>query len=94
MNANNSVVGFMKHKNTEKLGYMKYAYFKKIIKYILDYHREYHIRKLFLNMYEEGYFLRKTVNGKTSYTYKFNPNPKIKNYNVIKSPQEFIVSWE
>ncbi len=93
MNAVNSVIGYMKHKNTEELGFMKYSYFRKLIKYILDIHREYLIRKLFLKMFDDGYFYKKTLKNKSSYKYKFNPNPKIK-IKEEKKDINFIVSWD
>ena len=96
MNATDSVIGYMKHKNTIELGFMKYCYFKKIISYVLDYHQEYRIRKLFLIMFDKGHFIRKKMIHKSSYKYKFIPNPKKKEKeNFENKPKiDFIVSWD
>ena len=96
MNATDSVIGYMKHKNTIELGFMKYCYFKKIISYVLDYHNEYRIRKLFLIMCDKGHFIRRKMVHKASYKYKFIPNTKkkVKEDYEDKKKIDFIVSWD
>ena len=96
MNATDSIVGYMKHKKIDELGFMKYCYFKKIISYILDYHHEYRIRKLFMKLFEMGYFTRRKMLKKSSYKYKFNPNPKkVDKSNITDNPDiDFVVSWD
>jgi len=98
MNAKGSVVNYCKFKNVQIRGFLKYGYYKRIIGYILDYHNDYFIRKIFMQLVEENYFL-KVKNAKQSYLYKFNPYP-IKKWpdNVIKikelDPEQFIIRWD
>tara|TARA_R110000764_G_scaffold39419_8_gene88034 strand:- start:143 stop:427 length:285 start_codon:yes stop_codon:yes gene_type:complete len=77
MDAMNSVIGYMKHKNANNRGFLKYGYFKRLICYILDFHKDYYIRKIFLKMVKKGYFIKAEVDKKT-FRYKFNPTPEIK----------------
>ena len=73
MNAENSVLGYLKFKNVENRGFLKYGYFKRLIIYILDLHgKEYYIRKIFLKLNRKGYFIKRETERKT-FKYKFNP---------------------
>tara|TARA_R110000803_G_scaffold84045_4_gene150193 strand:- start:5307 stop:5591 length:285 start_codon:yes stop_codon:yes gene_type:complete len=76
MDAIDSVIGYLKHKNAEERGYLKYGYYKKLICYILDLHLDYYTRKIFLKMFKKGYFI-KSKNDKKVFKYRFNPNPEI-----------------
>jgi hypothetical protein len=76
MDATSSVIGYLKHKNAQNRGYLKYGYYKKLICYILDLHLDYYTRKIFLKMVKQGYFI-KSENDKKVFKYLFNPNPKI-----------------
>ena len=58
MNAKNSVINYCKFKNVQTRGFLKYGYFKRIIGYILDYYNDYFIRKIFLQLVEEKYFIK------------------------------------
>ena len=95
MNAENSVVGYLTYKETDKNGFCKYGYFKRIISYILDFHNDYYIRKLFLKMYDKGFFI-KEENIKKSFKYQFNPNPKIENNekNKIKNNEPVTITFD
>ncbi len=76
MDAMNSVIGYMKHKNAENRGFLKYGYFKRLICYILDFHKDYYIRKIFLKMVKKGYFEKHSTEQKT-FKYRFNPTPEM-----------------
>jgi len=89
MDAMNSIIGYMKHKNAENRGFLKYGYFKKLIIYILDFHKDYYIRKIFLKMVKKGYFIKHNNEEKT-FRYKFNPNPEIKIEPEINNKKESI----
>ena len=93
MNAKNSVINYCKFKNVQSRGFLKYGYFKRIIGYILDYHNDYFIRKIFLQLVEDKYFI-KQKNLKQSYLYKFNaiPEPKLKKTDF--DPSRFIISFD
>ena len=75
MDAMSSVIGYLKHKNAENRGFLKYGYYKKLICYILDLHLDYYTRKIFLKMVKKGYFI-KSDSDKKVFKYRFNPNPK------------------
>lgn len=92
MNAPNSVIGYCKFKKLEKRGFLKYGAFKRIIAYILDYYNDYFVRKIFLELVEMNYFVRKK-NIKQSYLYKFNPNPSITPKETVDESY-FTVSWD
>jgi len=76
MDAMSSVIGYLKHKNAENRGFLKYGYYKKLICYILDLHLDYYTRKIFLKMVKKGYFI-KSDSDKKVFKYKFNPTPNI-----------------
>lgn len=94
MNCENSIVNYFNFKNIDNLGFLKYGYFKRIIAYIIDCYNEYTLRKIFLALIHKGYFV-KQKKIKTSYLYKFNPNPDIKEEPKIKKidPNRFIIDW-
>jgi len=91
MNAKNSVINYCKFRNIHTRGFLKYGYFKRIIGYILDYYNDYFIRKIFLQLVEEEYFIKKK-NAKKSYLYQFNSNPK--SPKIYHDPNRFIITWE
>ncbi len=70
----NSVIGYLKHKQAENRGFLKYGYYKRLISYILDLHLDYYTRKIFLKMVKKGYFI-KSDSDKKVFKYRFNPNP-------------------
>ena len=87
------VVNYMKYRNSHQFGYVKYYYFKRIIGYILDYHNDYFIRKIFLQLVDDNHFI-KEKNQKQSYLYKFNnlPEPKLKKQPY--SASRFIINFD
>jgi len=85
MNSKQAVIGYFKFKNIENMGYLKYGYFKRIIQYVIDYYNEYYVRKIFLQLVEENYFI-KIKNYKNSYKYKFNPKPQKKQQQEEEDP--------
>jgi len=89
MDAMSSVIGYMKHKNATNRGFLKYGYFKRLICYILDYHKDYYIRKIFLKMCKKGYFI-KSEGDKKTFKYKFNPTPNEKLKDEIINKRESI----
>ena len=92
MNAEQSVLAYFNHKHIDTLGFLKYGYFKRLISYILDIHNTYLIRKIFLSLVEQKYFIKKK-NIKKSYIYMFNPTGKINNKEIIIDPNRFIITW-
>lgn len=94
MNSKQAVIGYFKFKKIENMGYLKYGYFKRIIQYVIDYYNDYYVRKIFLELLEENYFIR-VKNFKTSYKYKFNPKPKkIKRIDDDKPNLPIIIRWD
>jgi len=91
MNAKNSVINYCKFRNIQTRGFLKYGYFKRIIGYILDYYNDYFIRKIFLQLVEEDYFIKKK-NIKKSYLYQFNPNPE--SPKIYHDPKRFVITWD
>lgn len=75
MDASSSIIGYLKHKKAETRGFLKYGYYKKLIIYILDLHKEYYVRKLFLKLCKRGYFIKSEFDKKV-FKYKFNPIPE------------------
>lgn len=93
MNAEQSVLAYFNYKHIENLKFLKYGYFKRLISYILDIHNTYLIRKIFLSLVEQDYFI-KLKNIKKSYIYMFNPTGKINNKKeIIIDPNRFIITW-
>lgn len=92
MNSNQAVIGYFKFKKIENMGYLKYGYYKRIIQYVIDFYNEYYVRKIFLQLLDEGYFIR-IKNHKNSYKYKFNPNPKKK---IVDQKLKFpiVINWD
>tara|TARA_R110002073_G_scaffold89410_1_gene211803 strand:- start:95 stop:379 length:285 start_codon:yes stop_codon:yes gene_type:complete len=89
MDAMNSVIGYMIHKNAENRGFLKYGYFKRLICYILDFHKDYYIRKIFLKMVRKGYFEKHETDKKT-FKYRFNPTPTNELKDVKNNKRESI----
>ena len=92
MNVKQSIIAYCNFKNIQNRGFLKYGYYKRIIAYILDYYNDYFIRKTFLSLIEDGYFIKKK-NIKKSYIYMFNPTPS-KEKPVIIDPSRFIITWD
>ncbi len=74
MDAMSSVIGYLKHKNAENRGFLKYGYYKRLISYILDLHLDYYVRKIFLKLCKKGYFIKSDADKKV-FKYRFNPSP-------------------
>ena len=94
MNSKQAVIGYFKYKNIDNMGFLKYGYFKRIIKYVIDYYNDYYVRKIFLQLVNENYFLR-IKNEKNSYRYKFNPKPKKKIIAQDDKPKlPILITWD
>ncbi len=65
------VVNYLKKKKAYEYGFIKYSNFKKLISHITKINKSYHIRKIFLVLGNEGYFIKKKNNNVNSYLYKF-----------------------
>lgn len=94
MSSKQAVIGYFKFKKIENMGYLKYGYFKRIIQYVIDYYNDYYVRKIFLQLVQENYFIR-VKNHKASYKYKFNPKAKKK----IKAEEDkpnlpIVINWD
>lgn len=63
-------VRYLVYRRLGQYGFIKFAVFKKIISYITGINDFYVIRKIFIKLMEEGFFLR-TQNVKKSYRYRF-----------------------
>ena len=92
MNAEQSVLAYFNHKHIDNLNFLKYGYFKRLISYILGIHNTYYIRKIFLSLVEQNYFIKKK-NIKKSYIYKFNPTGNMCAKTQIIDPNRFIINW-
>ena len=75
----NLVVKYLKRKQAWKWQFIRYSIFRKLITHVTGYSRLYYIRKIFLYLVENEYFIKKKKN-KRSYLYKFKIN---KETNVI-----------
>ena len=66
-------------------GYIKYSTIKRMIKHITKLERTYLIRKIFLTLVEDKFFIKKQNGNIRSYLYKMkNPNqPNIKKKTII-----------
>ena len=64
-------VRYLVYRRLGQYGFIKFAVFKKIISYITGINDFYIIRKIFIRLMEEGFFLRNTYGSKKSYRYKF-----------------------
>ena len=93
MNSEEAIISYLKYRNYENTGFIKYGNFKKIISFVLDSHNDYYNRKLFLSLVSKGYLIKKR-NIKKSYIYKFNRNPKFKILEETIDPSRFIVTWD
>lgn len=92
MNAEQSVLAYFNYKHIENLNFLKYGFFKRLISYILDIHNTYFIRKIFLSLVQQNYFIKKK-NIKKSYMYLFNPTGNICSKKEIIDPNRFIITW-
>jgi hypothetical protein len=75
----NLVVKYLNRKQAWNWGFIRYSIFRKLITNVTGYSRLYYIRKIFLYMVEQEYFLKQKTD-KRSYLYKFKSN---KETNVI-----------
>jgi len=82
------VVKYLKRKQAHKWGYIRYSIFRKLITHVTGYSRLYYIRKIFLYMVENEYFIKEKTD-KRSYLYKFKSN---KETNVIN--KEITITFE
>lgn len=73
------VLNYFENRNIENLGFLKYKYFKGIIKYCFDYISDYETRKIFFQIEKLGFFERRRVkNGARSFEYRFvNPQERV-----------------
>lgn len=74
-----NIIKYFNKKEAWDYEFQRYSVIKKSIIYVTKLKKIYLIRKLFLLLVEEGYFIKKQNNNVRSYLYKFkNPNnPKI-----------------
>ena len=73
-NLNKLTVDYLTRKESWKYGFIKYSVIKKMIVFATKHNRIYIIRKIFVNLIENGY-IEKKKNVARSYMYKFiNPN--------------------
>jgi hypothetical protein len=82
------VVKYLKRKQAWKWQYIRYSIFRKLITHVTGYSRLYYIRKIFLYMVENEYFIKEKTD-KRSYLYKFKSN---KETNVIN--KKIVVTFE
>lgn len=66
-------------------GYIKYSTIKRMIKHVTKLERTYLIRKIFLNLVDSKFFIKKQKGTIRSYLYKMkNPNePSIKKKTIV-----------
>ena len=84
----NLVVKYLKRKQAWKWQFIRYSIFRKLITFVTGYSRLYYIRKIFLYMVENEYFIKEKTD-KRSYLYKFKSN---KETNVIN--KKIVVTFE
>ena len=82
------VVKYLKRKQAYKWGFIRYSIFRKLITHVTGYSRLYYIRKIFLYLVENEYFIKKKTD-KRSYLYKFKSS---KETNVIT--KEITITFE
>jgi len=82
------VVKYLKRKQANKWGFIRYSIFRKLITFVTGYSRLYYIRKIFLYLVENEYFIKKKTD-KRSYLYKFKSS---KETNVIT--KEITITFE
>ena len=66
----NIVIKYLKRKQAHKWGFIRYSIFRKLITHVTGYNRLYYIRKIFLYLVENEYFIKQKTD-KRSYLYKF-----------------------
>jgi len=84
----NKVVKYLKRKQAWKWQYIRYSIFRKLITHITGYSRLYYIRKIFLYLVENEYFIKQKTD-KRSYLYKFKSDSET---NVIN--KEITISFD
>jgi len=84
----NIVVKYLKRKQAHKWGYIRYSIFRKLITNVTGYNRLYYIRKIFLYLVENEYFIKQKTD-KRSYLYKFKSDSET---NVIN--KEITISFD
>lgn len=72
----NRIVRFMKTKNRDTFGFIKYSHFKKLICHVTNNNDSYEVRKIFLQLIEDNHIIKKKNFNINSYVYKFNFNTK------------------
>ena len=92
MNAQECCINYMKYKNIDQRGALKYGYYKRLISFILNSTNDNFIRKIFLDLVASNHFL-KIKNKKTSYKYQFNPCPEIEYVKPELPESYFTVTW-
>ena len=94
MNSDDACIKYFIYKGMEKNNPQKYGYYKRIIGYILDTSNLGFIRKTFLSLVKNGYFVKIQNGNKKSYGYKF----KDKESDIIKDEvlkeEVYILTWD
>jgi hypothetical protein len=79
------VINYFLKRNIEEMGYLRYKYFKNLIKFCFTNFSDYNARKIFNIMERLKYFKRKKVyDTKRAFEYKFI-NPYVKENNDINN---------
>tara|TARA_R100000935_G_C2716462_1_gene116199 strand:- start:233 stop:517 length:285 start_codon:yes stop_codon:yes gene_type:complete len=66
------VISYLKSKDLDSFGFIKYSYFKRLITFVTSNPNNYELRKIFLYLLEKDYIIKKKNDGVNSYLYKFN----------------------
>tara|TARA_R110000787_G_scaffold131455_2_gene243414 strand:- start:422 stop:706 length:285 start_codon:yes stop_codon:yes gene_type:complete len=66
------VIHYLKLKDLNSFGYIKYSYFKRLITHVTNNPNNYELRKIFLYLLDSNYIIKKKNEGVNSYLYKFN----------------------
>ena len=78
------VIRYLKSKDLDSFGYIKYSYFKRLITHVTSNPNNYELRKIFLYLVEKDYIIKKKNDGVNSYLYKFNNKyRKIENNHAV-----------
>ena len=89
------VLNYFIKRNIENLGFLKYKYFKGIIKYCFDFISDYETRKIFFQIEKLGFFEKRRVkkNAGRSFEYRF-VNPETPIEKDSGEPKVFVLYFE
>ena len=96
MNAEDAIVKYFIYKKICSKTEQKYGYYKRIIGYVLDTVDVGYIRKTFLNLVKNKYFIKIKNKNKKSYTYRFYEYERGEDSSDVATTSKniYIISWD